>query len=138
MGKLAAYAILLLLFGGLTAKASLSPMTGAILLGAETVYRSDSAWETLDRNLRRIATQVGEACLLTEHYRYRTGLSYLNVSMLQDELRRSGWRVEEIVSYIPFSSNPAVWLASKRRDIVIVLLLPVSTGVGYVSFCLIS
>lgn len=117
-----------------SAWASVSLMTGAVLVGADRLSSLDAEARALDRVLRDLETSTGYLCLLREHHRYGDGLSYGRALLLKGSLESSGWEVEEVVPFSPFLNRAGLWLAQRRREQVLVLLLPLDR-VGYVSFC---
>ncbi|WP_460389442.1 hypothetical protein, partial [Thermus thalpophilus] len=113
--------------------ASVSPLTGAVLMGAERVYTTDWEYDALEDNLKDLARRVGELCYLTEHHRYRSGLTYSGSLLLRSSLESVGWKVEEAIPFL--GNNLGAWLAWRRGDVVLVVLINLDMGVGYVSFC---
>lgn len=116
--------------------ASISILTGAVLLGADRVFSWDDEARTLDRLIDSVAIKAGEVCVSKEHHRYDDGLSYLRVSSLKSSLEANRWVVKEAVPFLPFQDQPGAWLAVRGREVVLILLIPVARGPGYVSFCL--
>ncbi|WP_105318467.1 hypothetical protein [Thermus tenuipuniceus] len=114
--------------------ASISLLTGAVLLGADRLSSLDPETEVLDRTVRSAVLQAGEVCLFLEHHRYDGGLSYLRASSLRSSLSASGWEVREVAPFSPFLEKTGVWVAFRGRERVFVFLIPLK-DVGYVSFC---
>jgi hypothetical protein len=121
---------------GLQAFAGVSLLTGAILIGGDKVYDFSLEW-TLDRSIQKVASLIGEACTLTEHFYYEGGLGYARASFVIDELKRNKWVLKELIPYGPSSSGRlGVWYMVRGRERVLAVLYEFSDGSGgVVSFC---
>lgn len=133
MRKVSRLLLALLLLSG-WALASVSLMTGAVLIGADQLPSTSVEARALEKVIRESLIGTSIVCVSLEHHRYNGGLTYVGASLLKTSLQSSGWRVEEPVPLSPFMDNTGIWLANRRGEVLVVFLFPLS-GVGYVSFC---
>lgn len=133
MRKASKLFLALLLLSG-WALASVSLMTGAVLVGADRLPSTSAEARALERAIGNALLGTGLICFFQEHHRYDGGLTYARASFLKTSLESSGWRVEELVAFSPLLEKMGLWLAQRRGEQVLVFLFPLSE-VGYVSFC---
>lgn len=133
MRKVSRLLLALLLLSG-WALASVSLMTGAVLIGAERLPSASAEARALERAIGSALLGTSLICYFQEHHRYDGGLTYLRASSLMTSLESAGWRVEELMAFSPLLERMGLWLAQRRGEQVLVFLFPLS-GVGYVSFC---
>ncbi len=114
--------------------ASVSLLTGAVLVGADRLPSTGREARALDDVVRDFGLRAGLVCLVREHHRYESGLTYSRAMLLKSSLESYRWEVEELTPLSTLTGRMGLWLARRGREQVLVFLFPLE-GVGYVSFC---